>query len=222
MALVSAAAVVVIVLVIALTYKPAPGVALVTPPPNAAVLAGLADGESLGKADAPVTLEVWSDFQCPVCGRLVTDYSSRLATEFIVPGQVRLVAHDVQFIGKESLDAAVAARCAGAQGKYWEYHDWIFYNQNGENLGTFNAERLALFADNVGLDRTTWDACIADPSQAAAVRAETTQATSQGILSTPTFRFGDQELAGLPRTYADLASAIRSVLPSGSPSPAGS
>jgi len=222
LALVSGAAVVVIVLVIALTWKPptTPGSGeLVTPPANAAIT--LADGESLGKADAPVTLEIWADFQCPICGTLVKDYLPRLATEFVIPGRVRIVPHDIAILGataaNESLSAAVGARCAGAQDKYWQYHDWLYYNQSGENKGAFSAARLAEIADRVGLDRPAWDACIADPAQAAAIRANTNQAAAQGISSTPTFRFAGQVLSGLPRAYADLANAIRQVLPSASP-----
>ena len=221
-AIVSAAAVAVIVLVIVLTYKPGTtgnSGGLVPPPVSAAI--ALADGETLGRADAPVTVEIWADFQCPVCGTLVKDYMPRLATDFVIPGKVRIVAHDIAILGataeNESLSAAVGARCAGAQNKYWQFHDWLYYNQKGENKGAFSADRLRQIADQVGLDRAKWDACIADPAQSAAIRTNTSQAASQGITSTPSFRFGGQVVAGLPRAYADLASAIRKVLPSAAP-----
>lgn len=215
---------VVIALVIVLTQKPASSSntgEFVTPPANAAVAAGMADGETLGKAGAPVSVEIWSDFQCPICGNLVKDYLPRLMAEFVIPGQVKLVPHDIAILGataeNESLIAAVGAGCAGAQGKYWQYHDWLFYNQDGENKGAFSADRLRQIADKAGLDRARWDACFADPAQAAAIRSTTSQAASQGISSAPSFRFGGQVLAGLPRAYADLASALRKVLPSAAP-----
>jgi protein-disulfide isomerase len=224
LALVSGAAVVVVVAVILLVQKPAPSSndgELVAPPANAAVAAGLADGETLGQASAPLTVEIWSDFQCPICGSLVRDYMPRLLTDFVIPGLVKLVPHDIDVVGataqSESLAAAVGARCAGAQEKYWPYHDWLFYNQNGENKGAFSADRLALIADKVGLDRTAWNACIADPAQSAAIRTTTAQSASQGVSATPSFRFGGQVQVGLPRAYADLASSIRKSLPSAAP-----
>jgi protein-disulfide isomerase len=194
---------------------------ILPPPANAA--AALADGVALGRADAPVSLEVWADFQCPVCGTLVKDYFPRLVTEFVIPGAVRIVSHDIAILGRgggdESLAAAVAARCAGAQGKYWAYHDWLYANQRGENRGAFSADRLAAIANELGLDRAGWDACIADPAQAAAIRKQTSDALSSGVNSTPTFRIGGQVQVGLPRTYAELAAVIRGAVERTSPAP---
>jgi protein-disulfide isomerase len=221
--LVSVAAVAAIVLLIVLLQRPG-GTAstddLIPPPANVAA-ATLADREVLGRSTAPVTLEIWADFQCPICANLVKDYLPRLVTEFVVPGQVRIVAKDIAILGaaanNESLTAAVAARCAGDQDKYWEYHDWLFYNQRGENRGAFSADRLAAMADEVGLDRARWDACIADPAQTAAIRKNSADAGAIGLKSTPTFRFGGQQLVGLPRTYGELAGAIRGAVESAAP-----
>jgi protein-disulfide isomerase len=229
---VSVAAVLGIVLLIALLQRPGgTGVNDLIPPPANVAASTLADGEALGRPDAPVQLEIWADFQCPVCGTLVRDYLPRLASEFVVSGQVRIVPHDIAIVGtgseNESLAAAIGARCAGAQGKYWAYHDWLYANQRGENRGAFSADRLAAIANEVGLDRAGWDACIADPAQAAAIRKQTSDALSSGVNSTPTFRFGGQVQVGLPRTYAELAAVIRAAVeraspPAPGPSPASS
>ena len=91
---------------------------VVTPP---AAAASLADGEELGKPDATVKLEIWTDFQCPICGTLVKDYFPRLISDFVQTGQVRIVSHDIAILGatadNESVNAAVGAICAGDQGK---------------------------------------------------------------------------------------------------------
>ena len=154
--------------------------------------ASLADGEELGKPDATVKLEIWTDFQCPICGTLVKDYFPRLITDFVQTGQVRIVAHDIAILGatadNESVNAAVGAICAGDQGKYWQYHDYLFYNQSGENKGGFSADRLKLFADYVGVDRAKWDACVADPALATQMKTNTVDASRLGVTSTPSFR----------------------------------
>jgi predicted DsbA family dithiol-disulfide isomerase len=73
---------------------------------------------------------------------------------------------------------------------------------------------LVAIANEVGLDRGRWDACVADPAQAAAIARNTSDALAAGITSTPTLRFGDQVIRGLPRTYGELATAIRSMVDS--------
>jgi protein-disulfide isomerase len=185
--------------------------------PTTSYRADLVDGETIGRADAPVTLEIWSDFQCPFCGQLARTYLPRLVSDFVASGQVRIVPHDVDFLGRgsrnESLDAAIAAGCAADQGKYWQYHDILFSNQSGENEGAFSDARLQAMADRVGLNRSSWDSCRIDPTRAAAVAATTSQALSSGINSTPTLALNGAATAGLPRTYEDLANTINALLP---------
>lgn len=144
------------------------------------------DGRTLGSPTAPVTLEVWGDFQCPGCGSFSRTIEPTIVDRYVQPGQVRLTFRDYAFLGPESLDAAAAARCAGEQGKFWDYHDWLYANQNGENQGAFSRDRLAGIADAVGLDRAAWEACFDGGAEKAAVTAETTAGTAAGVRSTPT------------------------------------
>jgi protein-disulfide isomerase len=186
--------------------------------------AALVDGGSVGRADAPVTIEVYGDFQCPICGRFAKEYVPRLVSEFVASGQLRLVSRDIDILGRspsESLAAAVAADCAGAQGRYWAFHDVLFWNQAGENRGAFSGERLTLMADELGLDRAAWDACIAAPERAATVRATTASAFALGINSTPTLSINGQLVVGLPSSYDALEAAIRQIV-GGAGSPAAS
>jgi protein-disulfide isomerase len=202
---------------IALLGQGPPAVAEVVNPPVSSYPPGLASGTSLGRSDAPVTIDVWSDFQCPFCGRFTRLYLPGLVRDFVSAGDVRIVAHDVAFVGRgnpnESLDAAVAASCAADQGRYWEFHDILFGNQSGENEGAFRAGRLQAMADAIGLDRATWDQCRADPARARAVQATTSAALAAGIDSTPTIVINGVPSAGVPSTYDALATQIRSLLP---------
>ena len=84
----------------------------------------LADGRSLGKADAPVTLEIWSDYQCPTCGVLARTVEPALIAKYVPTGVLRVVEHDAAFQGAksknsydESVEPAAGARCAAEQGK---------------------------------------------------------------------------------------------------------
>jgi protein-disulfide isomerase len=213
--IVSALAVIAAAVLIVVLNRPATAPADFINPPTS-YPPGLVDGDALGKANARVDLDVWSDFQCPFCGQFARTYIPRLVDDFVVPGQLRITSHDIAILGRgspnESLDAAVAATCAGAQNKYWQYHDLLFWNQRGENEGAFSRDRLAAMAQKLSLDMAAWNACFADPSQATAVNATTQRAVAAGINSTPTVVLDGQRSAGLPRTYEDLASAIRARL----------
>ena len=164
----------------------------------------LADGRSLGKSDAPVTLEVWSDFQCPACGQFAEMTEPLLIRDYVTVGALRIVDHDAAFQGQraggtydESVEAGAGARCAANQGRYWPFHDWLFANQVGENEGAFRDERLRSIATSVGLDVAAWDACRATGEQQAAVRTETGQAVARGVNATPTMELNGQVIVGL-------------------------
>lgn len=171
--------------------------------------AALIHGRSVGDPAAPVTIEVWSDFQCPVCDRLATQIEPLLRTTFIPDGTVRLVYRDFAFLGRESTDAAIAARAAeGLNGSFWAYHDLLFANQGArENGGAFSRDRLADIAVAAGLDRAAFSAAMDDPEYTSAVIAETAQGNSLGIQSTPTLLINGAMYSGIPQ-WSELTSMI--------------
>ena len=184
---------------------------------------GLADGRAIGPRDAPATLTVWEDFQCPVCGEFTRQIEPRLYNDFVMPGKLRIVYRDFAFIGQESLDAASAARCAGDQGRFWPYHDYLFWNQGAENSGAFSRPRLDAIATAVGLDQAAFDSCLASGQALAQVEAETAEAQSAGVGMTPTLVVDTQVMPGAPLSdlqYAALSNVIKaSIATHTSPSP---
>ena len=160
--------------------------------------------QSMGAAGAPVTLEVWSDFQCPACRLFAIEVEPQLVTAYVVPGTLRIIHRDAAFQGQragraydESVEAAAGARCAGDQGLYWPMHDWLFANQNGENKGAFADERLRGIAQAASVDLEAWDACRTTGTEQAAVRSETAAGVAAGIAATPTLVIGDQVIVGV-------------------------
>lgn len=218
-ALVSIAAVLVAAVVIVLNLPKGPSAELVTPP--TAYSADLTDGEILGRAEAPVVIELYADFQCPYCARLAKNLLPLVVNEFVTAGIVRVEAHDIDIVDRagstESLNLAVAGACAADQDRYWQFHDLVFWNQGRENRGDHDATFITRVADAAGLDRTAFDACIAETERATAVETATATAFALGIRSTPTIRINGQLITGIPE-YAELASLIRG-LASPSPSP---
>jgi len=185
----------------------------------------LVDGRALGRADAPVTLDVWSDYQCPVCGRFAELVVPTLIRDHVTTGILRIVDHDAAFQGQrsssaydESVEAAAGARCAAEQGLYWQFHNLVYANQVGENEGAFRDERLRTIATAAGLDVAAWDACRATGQQQAAVRAETADAVRLGVNATPTMKINGQVIVGL-RSAAELGAIIEAAAGSAAPSP---
>jgi protein-disulfide isomerase len=99
-----------------------------------------AQGRTLGPDKARVTINEYSDFQCPFCARAARTMDPNIEQDYVADGRVKLVFQPVAFIGDESVAAAEAAECANDQGKFWEYHDKLFENQHGENKGGFSTE----------------------------------------------------------------------------------
>jgi protein-disulfide isomerase len=212
--LVSGAALVLAVAIIALSQKPAPAPPvgeLITPP--LAYAADIVDGELLGRSDAPVLMEVYADFQCPVCARWDREQLATLKTQLVDAGMLRIQARDLAFLGTgdydESLELATGARCAAEQNRYWPFHDLVYWNQGRENRGDHDAAFIAAVADRSGVDRATWDACVARGEARDALKSETTTALARGINSTPSIALnGGTPVAGLPDLNA-LVSEIQ-------------
>lgn len=221
MVVVTAAAVLIGIAVIAFARPPvAPaGAELVTPPTS--YPAALVDGEILGAATAPVVLELYSDFQCPACRLFVTQQLPLLVREFVQPGTLRIEARDIDILGtgtpNESLELAAGAACAAPQGRYWQFHDLVFWNQGRENRGDHDAAFIASVADAAGVDRAAWDACLAKPAARTAITARTSAAVSAGINQTPTLVINGQSFTGVPN-YDQLAALIRQLAASPGPS----
>jgi protein-disulfide isomerase len=196
-----------------LTSKPSAWgglIPLMTPPDTG--LSELADGAALGAADAPVVLEVYGDYQCPWCGQFAREILPGLARTFVANGQLRIEDRSINLLSRhstESIDAATAATCAAPAGKYWEFHDYLMWNQSGEDLGAFSRERLFGVADRLDLDGATFAACYDDPAVRGQIHDRTAAAFAAGITSTPTFVL-DGERVDVP--MADLDTLIQARL----------
>lgn len=144
------------------------------------------DGRVLGAADAPVHIIEFTDLQCPYCARFARETWPRIRKEYVDTGKVQFATRDLPLRFHDfAVPAAVAARCAGAQGKFWEYREALFDVQS--QLGS---EPYARLASALGLDGTLFAACRADPATLQSVREDAALAAANGITGTPTFVIG--------------------------------
>ena len=139
-----------------------------------------ADDPSQGKADAPVMVVEFSDFQCPFCQRVMPTLKE-LRTKY--GDRMRLVWKDFPLtqIHPQAFVAAQAGNCAREQGKFWEYHDKLFGNQSA-----LQPEALKKYAADVGLDTTKFNQCLDSSKYEARVQDALGVGGRLGISSTPT------------------------------------
>lgn len=139
----------------------------------------------LGEANAPVIVVEYGDFQCPFCGKFFKETEQFLRENYVKTGKVKFVWRDFAFLGPESVLAASAARCSGEQGKFWQYHDYLFNNQRGENQGAFSKDNLKGFAAAINLDKEKFNACLDSEKYTDSVKQETKSGGEAGVQGTP-------------------------------------
>lgn len=147
------------------------------------------DNPAFGPEDAPVTIIEFSDFRCGFCGRFAQQTLQPLLTEY--EGRVRFVYRDYIIFGQPSYEAALASECADDQGKFWEYHNLVFANQ--QNI---SPETLMSFGEELELDMDTFQSCFDDEVHRDAIAADVSYGQSLGLSGTPSFFINGRFVSG--------------------------
>jgi protein-disulfide isomerase len=131
---------------------------------------------------------------------------------------VRFGYFNFAFLGDESGWAAEAAECAGDQDAFWEYHDYLFSHQNGENQGAFSKDNLKGFAATLNLDTKAFNTCLDSGKYAQFVQDQTNLARQLGVQSTPTFAVNGQGVTGA-QSFDTFQKLIEGILNPVTPNP---
>lgn len=160
---------------------------------------------SLGPAEAPLTVQIYSDFACAFCANYAPSYR-QLLDDF--PGQVRIEFHHyVLPQHPRAADAARAAEAAYQQGRFWEYHDLLF----AEDVPEYSIEDLRGYAREAGLDLPAFDAYLASPESQERLERRLAHARGLGVRVTPTTIIGDRRLDRRPQ-YPELTALVEAAL----------
>ncbi len=182
----------------------------------------------MGINTAPITVVEAADFQCPYCGAasgknptIVTMMQQNdaswqpvipnLIKDYVNTGKVKLIFKQFPFLGVESESAAEASLCASDQGKFWDFYDYLYGHQGGENSGTFSNDNLEKFASALGLNTSTFNQCLSSGQHKNDVVQDQSDDVAAGINSAPSFFVGSQKIVGAV-PYSSIKSVIDSQL----------
>jgi protein-disulfide isomerase len=146
-----------------------------------------------------VTIVEFSDFQCPYC-RAAEPILKQVRDKY--GDRIKLVYMDYPLpMHPHALDAATAARCAGAQDKFWQFHDAMFADQT-----KLDPASLKSTATKAGLDRKQFDACFDSKQMVHAVQADQAEGSGLGVNGTPTFFINGREVVGAEsvQSFSDI------------------
>jgi len=167
------------------------------------------DGPVFGPKNASVRIVEFADFQCPYCQvvhpeikRVLEHYGSKVSFSY---RDFPLPMHP------QAPKAAEAARCAGVQGKFWEFHDALFVDKK------LAPADLKEEARKLSLDTALFDKCLDSGEQASSVEKDASKAQHLGVTGTPTF-FINGHLFNGPQKYDGFRDAIDKELAAASPS----
>jgi protein-disulfide isomerase len=141
----------------------------------------------LGSKDAPITMVEFGDYQCFYCNQFYHATESDIVKNYVDTGKVKLVFKDLTIIGQDSINAAHAAHCAQEKGKFWEYHDMLYNNWAGENTGWASSKNLLVFATQVNITASDFNACMTDARYISIVKGSVSDAHTLGLTGTPDF-----------------------------------
>ena len=144
------------------------------------------DGQTLGNADAPVTVTEFGDPQCPVCAAFSEQVAPQLIASEVKSGAAKYTYQPFLIIGPDSKPAMKAALAAGEQGRFWNYLQLFYANQGQENSGYVTDDFLTSIAKGAGVkDVGAWNQSRNDGKWDAVLDKGTTDAESFGFNGTP-------------------------------------
>jgi protein-disulfide isomerase len=156
----------------------------------------------IGKANAPVTIIAWADFQCPFCKKFEDESFGKIVTQYVNTGKVKFVFQDFAFLGPDSMDAAVYGRAIWKlyPNLYLTWREKMYAAQDEENGGSFgnaaSIERLTASIEGIDAAKVTADVVANRIRYEDLVTADRAEGGKWGIGATPSFIIGNQLVQG--------------------------
>ncbi len=157
-----------------------------------------------GNPKAKVTIIEFADFRCPFCEQFFTNTEPQILQNFVNTGKVKFVFRNFAFLPGNSADgqqasvvAADAAECANDQGKFWDFHDYLYKNQPSESdTSMYNTDTLTQAAVSLGMDETTFRNCLSNKTDESKVSQDLADGQKAGVSGTPSFFINGTPIVG--------------------------
>lgn len=157
-----------------------------TPAPGQKVNVSEGNLPALGDKNAKVTVIEFADFRCPFCEQWFTNVEGNLIKDYVNTGKVKLVFRNYAFLGVPSTVAANAAECANEQGKFWDYHDYLYKNQPPEtDTSMYTVDNLTTIAGNLGMNTDQFKSCLSANKYNNDVSKDLSDGQAAGVSGTP-------------------------------------
>jgi protein-disulfide isomerase len=172
-----------------------------------ATATGPDNGIVVGSPHAPVTVEFYEDFQCPVCREFEASTGSTVAS-LINAGKIKAVYHMMSFIGPDSVRAANAGAAAADVGRFKQFHAVLFANQPAENSGGFTNDRLIHLGAQAGLSSSAFTSAVHGGRFNGYVAQVEDKASRRGVTGTPTVLVNGRTLTQSQLLPGPFAAAV--------------
>ncbi|HEV7587181.1 MAG TPA: DsbA family protein [Longimicrobium sp.] len=171
-------------------------------------------GISLGRADAPITIYEFADFQCPHCAQFAAFIEPLIRQNLVETGKARYVFYEFPLGFKWSFLSARAGRCANQQGKFWEMHGMIFGRQRQWSFDPDAAAQFVEYARTIpGMDAGKFEQCVRSDQFQKEVSESAQLGQSLGVQGTPTLFVNGRRIDPLPESYSELEAQVRRIAP---------
>ena len=165
-----------------------------------------------GNNDAKVTLIEFADFRCPFCEQYFTQTEPQIIKNYVESGKVKIAYRHYAFLGPASTIAANAAECANDQGKFWDYHDYLFKNQPPEtDTSMYNTDTLTKAATGMGMDGDKFRKCLDAQADNSKIQQDLADGNKAGVAGTPAFFINGTFINGA-EPYSSFQQAIDAAL----------
>jgi protein-disulfide isomerase len=171
------------------------------------------NGTTLGDPNAKVTIDTFEDFQCHACQSYTQSIEPVVIKNIVETGKAKYVFHQYPFLDDASTDtgsdnAANASECAAEQNRFWDYKNMLFANRNGV-IGEFSSNRLAAFAESLGLDMNQFNTCYSENRYQDKINADLQLGKEMNVQGTPSvFVNGENVSPGKVPTFDQISALV--------------
>lgn len=165
--------------------------------PNQKVSVDLGHLPIKGEKGAKVAIVEFGDFRCPFCDKFFKETEPQIIKDYINTGKAKFTFRHFAILGPASEVAANGAECANEQGKFWEFHDYLYQNQPDESdTSLYTTDKLTGVAQSLGLNIDQFKSCLDSKKYDKNVKDDTAAAQKAGATGTPTININGIQIVG--------------------------